>query len=58
MNDFTVIDSNDIKLLRDRYMYLIDHVQSAVNAIDNELPDEALWELRRLSAAIDEWQKQ
>ena len=35
--------------------YLMESVRTMAQAIDNETPDLALWELRRVIAKMEEW---
>lgn len=35
--------------------YLIAAVKAMANAVDNETPDMALWEIRRAVKMIEEW---
>ena len=39
----------------ERFEYLKESIRSMANAIDNETPDLALWEIRRVVAAIEAW---
>ncbi len=55
MNDFTVIPSADINMLSERLEYLTDKIRVMNNAVDNEMPSEALLELRRTKQTIDGW---
>jgi hypothetical protein len=55
MNDFTVIPSSDHDLLHERLEYLTDKIRVMNNAVDNEMPSEALLELRRTKQTIEGW---
>ena len=35
--------------------YLMESIRTMAQAIDNEAPDMMLWELRRVIAAMEEW---
>lgn len=37
--------------------YLKQSIRNITNAIDNETPDLALWEIRRVVATMEEWGK-
>lgn len=55
MNDFTVMPSADHGLMQFRLAYLVEKIAVMNNAINNEMPDEALLELRRTQQAIEGW---
>lgn len=55
MTDFTVLNSADHGLMQFRLAYLIEKIRVVSQAIDNEMPDEALLELRRTQQAIEGW---
>lgn len=58
MNDFTVFPSADHGLMQFRLSYLVEKIHIMNNAIDNEMPDEALLELRRVSQTVEGWNGQ
>lgn len=41
----------------EKLIYLMESIRIIANAIDNEFPDEALWEIRRMCAMIDYWEQ-
>jgi hypothetical protein len=55
MNDFTVMPSADHGLLQFRLAYLVEKIRVVNQAIDNEMPSEALLELRRTQQMIEGW---
>jgi hypothetical protein len=55
MNDFTVMPSDDHGLMQSRLAYLVEKIRVVNQAIDNEMPSEALLELRRTQQAIEGW---
>lgn len=42
----------------ERLEYLKSSIRTMANAIDNEAPDMMLWELRRVIAAMEEWESE
>jgi hypothetical protein len=55
MNDFTVLSIADHGLMQFRLAYLVEKIRVVNQAIDNEMPSEALLELRRTQQAIEGW---
>lgn len=41
----------------DRLEYLKSSIRTMANTIDNEAPDMMLWELRRVVAKMEDWEK-
>lgn len=39
----------------EKLIYLMESIRIMDQAIDNEAPDLALWELRRVIAKMEEW---
>ena len=40
---------------KEKLDYLIEAMRNVAQAIDNETPDMALWEIRRAMKTIEEW---
>lgn len=55
MADFTVLDDSAYTVLKSRIDYLIEKVRVMNNAIDNQMPSEALLELRRTLQTVEGW---
>lgn len=47
----------DTQYAKERLDYLIEKVRIMAEAIDNEAPDMALWEIRRVVKVIDSWKE-